>query len=143
MAGPDLSAGKRAVEALMEDTCVIYPPFEPRDWVRDPTTLRLMPSAAAVPVYGSVAVPAKCKLKAGGAQAREEVIAGVARDSAPYRLDLPLDAPPLEAGAICVLMSSLRMPSAVGTALVIGDAVVKTLAVQASYAARREQRTED
>lgn len=143
VAGPDLSAGQAAVEELMEDRCLIFPPSEPRDWVRNPETLRLETPSAVTPIYGTAAEPGRCKLKAGGAQSHSDVVAGVAQDASVYRLDLPLSAPPIENGAIFVLISSRRMPTAVGTTLTVGEPIVKTLAVQASYEAKRTQRTED
>lgn len=143
MAGPDLSAGQAAVENLMEDTCLIYPPSEPRDWVRDPDTLRMVPPFPVAPIYGTVAVPGKCKIKPGGTQAVTVIQAGVAEASTDYRIDLPLSTPPIPEGSAFVLVSSLRMPTAVGIVLTVGSPLVKTLAVQASYAAERQQRTEE
>lgn len=141
MAGPDLSFGQAAVENLMEDTCVIYPPGEPRDLGLG-EDLRLVPAAAPVPLYGTEAEPAKFKMKPADAQAQSSVVAGQALDTARYRIDLPISAPFIPAGSILVVKSSKRMLTAVGTSLTVGDPSVKTLAVQASYAAKRQQRTE-
>lgn len=136
--GPDLSAGVAAVEALMDDRCIVYPPSDPDSWVMGPD-LRLVP-VDLVPTYGSEAAPAPCKIRAGGAQSRQEEQGGAPLDVSVYTFDIPLGAPAQEPGSTVVVVSSRRMPTAVGTRLTLGDPVVKTLAVQARYEAKRNKR---
>jgi hypothetical protein len=140
VAGPDLSGAAGIVEGLMDDLCVVYPPFDPGAVAMDPATLRIEELAAA-PVYGTALEPAPFKLKPIGGPGYP-VVAGEPTSETSYRVDLPLSAPLLVAGSLVLVAYSRRMPQAVGLVLAVTAPVVKTFAVQASYAAELRIRTE-
>lgn len=134
--GPDLSAGQRAVELLMDDTVRASAATDPAGWVLN-AALRLEPPADSV-VYDG-----KAKLRAlgsvGGTVAGE---GGRQYGLDGYRLDLPLSAAELLEGQTVALTSSRRMPQAVGDLYVVKAPLVKTMAVQASYIVERRKRVE-
>lgn len=134
--GPDLSAGERAVEALMDDTVRASDVVDPSGWVLD-ENLRY------VPPPGTVVYDGKAKLKSLGVTGGSVVTEGGQQLGVDgYKLDLPLSAPELAEGQTVVLTSSRRMPQAAGDLFVVKAPIVKTLAVQASYLVERRTRVE-
>lgn len=131
--GPDLSAAREALEALMEDTCTILPPPDLTDDTLDPDTLALAdPGPAPVQIYGPETEPylGKCMVRiTGGLGVGDHTIerGGGYPERRNYSLGLPVDAPEVPVGALVRIETSRRDPLLPGTEFVAGKSVRGTL----------------
>jgi hypothetical protein len=120
--GPDLEAGRLAVESLMDDTCVItrLGPAGPID----PVTLKPIPGAV-IPLYDG-----KCTLSVPGSLLAERTMGGQQQTVLSYAVKLPInEAPILKSADILTLTSSRRRSLSVGSKFIVDAQVDKTMAV--------------
>lgn len=127
--GPDLSAGQEAVEALMDDTCVITRnDAGDTDAVLDQNTGQLVQNPASTRYEG------RCLLKApSGLVNRPAEQGGMFYTLSTYQLKLPLseldESTEPQPGDLVLMTSSRRDPAVVGKQFRILSVDVRTMAV--------------
>ncbi len=129
--GPDLSSAVEAIEALMDDTCIIVrDPEGTLDSVLDEETGDLEePDGQPVLVYEG-----KCKVSKSGNQMQYSAEAGRAVPVKAYSGSIPISAPFLPAeGDTLTVTSSRRDPELVDKRFRVSEVVVSTFAVQRRF----------
>ncbi len=133
----DLSPGRRALERLMEDTCLItLDASGTSDDAFDQTTgLHTPPPGDVRTVYDG-----KCLLTSQGNVGREGNRGGGSFQVTGYTLQIPLSAPALPVGAAVQLTASRRDPNLVGRRFRIDRTTYSTTAItrKASLIAEEE-----
>lgn len=123
MTGPDLEAGRLAVEALMDDTCLITRQLPPPGPI-DPITLKPI-LGAVIPLYDG-----KCTLQVPGSLLAERVAGSQQQTVLAYAVKLPIGlAPYLKSADILEMTSSRRQPMMVGEKFIVDAQVFKTMAI--------------
>lgn len=136
--GPDLTVAREAVEALMDDTCIVTRPGDPDDDVLDIDTGEIGSSSTATPVYGPDTLGfedrelgSRCKFKpASDNQPDEQEWGGDTRPRRFYSIGLPWDAPDVQEGDKIDCTSSRRDPLLVGQTFIVREVVYSTMLVQ-------------
>lgn len=124
--GPDLSVAVSAIEALMDDTCVITVDSGVDDDVLNEASGELVEVGAPEPLYSG-----RCKVAPAGQDRDRQVIEGGRKIAVrEYRGSIPLDAPVPPRGAILVITSSRRDPELVAKEFEVKDVIMSTFAVQ-------------
>ncbi len=140
--GPDLSTAVEAIEALMDDTCVIdRDPDAELDNVLDTVTGALTrPEGHPFRVYdetttgeGGRPLGAKCKVTKSNTQMKYSQEAGRAVRTAAFMGAIPVDSPMPWEGDILTVTSSRRDSELVGLTFRVGEVVVSTFAVQRKF----------
>jgi hypothetical protein len=123
--GPDLEAGRLAVEAMMDDSCEIRRPAGKA--AIDPVTL--MPTGAA----GALVYSGPCILSLADTQPSEQAVAeGTSPTVARYVLKVPvgsIEAAGARSGDVVLMTSSRRDPAMSGQRLLVEDVAFKTMGV--------------
>lgn len=133
--GPNIESGRRAVEALMDDTAmVLVEPTDPRTWPMDPITGQLTPPADTVVYDGR----AKLKPDTQGRIPVEEGVLTYA--TADYTFGAPIhECPELLPGMRILMTSSRRDPGLPGQIFEVVQPIFGTLAVQRKVQVRWER----
>lgn len=122
--GPDLEAGRLAVEALMDDTCLITRQLLADAGAIDPITLKPIPGVI-LPIYDG-----PCTLVVPGSLLAERVSGGQQQTVLAYAVKLPINLTPLLKSAdVLEMMSSRRSPLTVGQKFIVDAQVFKTMAI--------------
>ncbi len=124
--GPDLSSARAAVEALMDDTCLITRDVEQfSDDVLDPVTGVLVPPAPdTINIYSG-----RCKVSPEGVQPSERREGGVDVYARTYRGAIPWGSPMPQVGDLMSITSSYRDPELVGKVFRVKSVAVSTFLV--------------
>lgn len=136
--GPDLEAGRLAVEALMDDTCVIARPAPDgsKDVELDPVTLKPLPGQDATTLYDG-----PCTISPADTTAQESTVGGQAQTTTRYKLKLPINDSPADllTGDQVTLSSSRRDPAAVGRTYLVSEETTGTMSVSRMVLMTRKQ----
>jgi hypothetical protein len=128
--GPDLEAGRLAVEALFDDECIIR---------RDPggdldDTLDLSTGQLTRPVgHPKVIYTGRCKVTKQQAQTRNLAEGGRAIAAGVYSGGIPVDSPMPKTGDTLTVTSSRRDPSLVKQEFRVGEVYVSTFAISRKF----------
>lgn len=123
--GPDLDGARIAVEALMDDTCIVLRPSPEGSETIDPVSLKRV-KTPPTQIYDG-----RCSVGTASRPGQPfENVGGDQRGLAGYSLSLPiLQAPELLAGDIVRITSSRRDPQLSGTQFLIDEVAYKTMAI--------------
>lgn len=123
--GPDLTPAVRAVERLMDDTCVIVRnPGGVQDAVLNQVTGALVDPDSRDPVYRG-----KCKIGGTGLVLGSRTEGGVSFEGETLALSLPLDSPQLLEGDVVTMTSSRRDPQLKGQTFTVIRIIYSSMAV--------------
>lgn len=142
--GPDLTDGRLAVEALMDDSCIIYDTTdegEVFDRVSGTVVVDLgeiLYDASSVDADGNSLADAegtggKCKTKPSIQDLTPSQAGVPTGDLEVYRfytVGIPVGAPPIPNGATVVMQTARRDPRLVGLVMTVREAIVGTFALQ-------------
>lgn len=140
MTGPRLDSAKRAMERLMVDECRIdHDPQESTDDVLEPDTLAMVKPFPD----GKLLYEGKCGFRVRDSQGRLYDEGGETIRSMRGKVKLPLDAPPIPAGAVVTCTRSQHDPELVGKEFVVIETESTSLAIQRKLVVVHRTRSED
>lgn len=126
MTGPNLEPGRKAMERLMEDTCVVSRDSSGTndDVFNQDTGVYTPPPNDVATVYTG-----KCLLSVQGNVGREAGRGGGSFQIVGYKLQIPISGPTLEVGDWVELTGSRRDPANIGKRFQVGRPQYGTMAL--------------